>query len=81
MMQQRLKAKLMVARWGSEAVPGAEQREQHCKEMRLKAEPLVAGAAGKEAAGRGAGSVQSRGGMVWAWERAEMKAAAQPPPR
>lgn len=55
MMQQRLKAKLMVARWGSEAVPGAGWRWAMWAMLRgneAEGRALRAGAVGKEAAGQ-----------------------------
>lgn len=54
-MQQRLKAKLMVAWWGARQCLGQAGDEQRAMEMRPKAEPLVAGAEGKEAEGQQAG--------------------------
>lgn len=60
MMQQRLKAKLMVARWGARQCLGQAGDEQRAMEMRPKAEPLVAGAEG--AAGRP--PMQSLGGAA-----------------
>lgn len=69
MMQQRLKAKLMVARWGARRCLGQADDEQHAMEMRPKAEPLVAGVAGKEAEGQQAGPPHAKlGGAAWVWE-------------
>lgn len=55
MMQQRLKAKLMVARWGREEVPGAGWVSNVSKapwKREKKAEPSLAGLLGRETAGR-----------------------------
>lgn len=68
MMQQRLKAKLMVVRWGSEAVPGAGWVSNVSKAP-WKGKALPGRAAGQGDMGRTLRSwgAQCGSGMEWKW--------------
>lgn len=63
MMQQRLKAKLMVVRWGSEAEPGAGRVSSESKA------PWKRGRRQSPALG----STLQSWGTVWVWHGVEMK--------
>lgn len=68
MMQQRLKAKLMVARWGSEAVPGAGWRWAMWATLRgNEAAGRALRGRGSGQGGSGAGPMQSWGGRCGSW--------------